>query len=326
MKLLLLISCLCFCAGTVSSSGTECDTLVAVFWNLENFFDWNDGGEGDSDRDFSPEGERRWTKGRYWRKCHAVAKTLLWIADRYGHVPDVIGVAEIENGGVLRSIADGTVLRKYGYGKIHEDSPDRRGIDVALMYRKSSFANAVWKVFPVRRDIDGNIMNTRDILHVSLDDRNGETFHFLVNHHPSKYGGALLSAGRRHAAMSVMVHICDSLLNCGERNVVCMGDFNDTPDGDAFALTGQVLENLGLPLHEKGAGTIRYGGKWELIDMFLVSGDVAAKAYMDICLPDFLQVRDNVHSGMKPLRTYTGPRYTGGVSDHLPIVLVMKKD
>ena len=80
------------------------DGFFTVFWNLENFFDYTDGGYSDSDREFSPEGERHWSKSRYWKKCHGIAKTVLWMADRYGRLPDVMGVAEVENRGVMQSV------------------------------------------------------------------------------------------------------------------------------------------------------------------------------------------------------------------------------
>ena len=167
------------------------DGFSTVFWNLENFFDYTDGGYSDSDREFSPEGERHWSKSRYWKKCHGIAKTVLWMADRYGRLPDVMGVAEVENRGVMQSVISGTLLRKYDYVQIHGESPDRRGIDVALIYRKSSFSEICRNFISVTHDTHGNEMKTRDILHVCLEKENGpgERYHFLVNHHPSKYGG-----------------------------------------------------------------------------------------------------------------------------------------
>lgn len=300
----------------------ENDSLMVMFWNLENFFDIFDSGSGDSDREFSPAGERRWTAGRYWRKCHSVAKTFLWLSDRYGRLPDVAGVAEVENRGVMQSVINGTALGKYDYVQVHRDSPDERGIDVALIYRKSRFGLLCGKSFSIQEDTDGIPMKTRDILYVCLQDRHGERYHFLVNHHPSKYGGWRMSAKKRSAVMEKMVFICDSLSAAGEGNIICMGDFNDTPVGDAFGLVGDSYVNLGMPLFRKGFGTVRYDGKWELIDMFVVSRDLADWMHMEICFPEFLSVRDNTHSGLKPLRTYTGPRYSGGVSDHLPIILL----
>ena len=179
----------------------------------------------------------------------------------------------------------------------------------------------------------------------------GHTYHFLVNHHPSKYGGAEASEGRRIIAMRTLRSVCDSLVT-GDRDVmiIAMGDFNDTPSRGPFdILCGEegrqendgrngpdaercgvgpgrnVMINLGCALEAAGEGTIRYGGKWELIDMFLVSADVAGRAAMDICFPHFAAVPDGGHSGWKPLRTYTGPRYTGGISDHLPVMLRVNK-
>lgn len=309
----------------VCMTGQDEEVMLVSFWNLENFFDYEDGGGGGSDREFSSGGERHWTKSRYWKKCHGVAKTVLWMADSYGKVPDVMGVAEVENRGVLQAVLNGTLLKKYDYVQIHEDSPDTRGIDVALIYRKS-----VWKCLEARTvrissDMDGKPLRTRDILYVCLEDRAGETYHFLVNHHPSKYGGAKESETKRAAVMNAMVSVCDSLMKAGEGNIISMGDFNDTPDGEAFSLTGKSLVNMSLPLSRKGRGTIRYAGKWELIDMFLTSGDIADVSVMDICLPDFLGTTDRAHSGLKPLRTYTGPRYTGGISDHLPVVLSVSR-
>lgn len=301
------------------------DSLAVMFWNLENFYDCTDSGMSGSDREFSPDGERRWTKSRYWRKCHGVAKTVLWIADRYGAAPGVIGVAEVENRSVMQSVIRGTVLRKYGYVQIHEDSPDRRGIDVALLYRSDLFSEVCHKAVGVNRDLDGNTLQTRDILYVCLECRSGgERLHFLVNHHPSKYGGEKESRPARFAAMREMVSLCDSLILRGERNIVCMGDFNDTPDAVAFSLADGILVNAASPLASCGRGTIRYGGKWEMIDMFLTDRDLAVAVYMEICFPEFLAAEDKAHSGFKPLRTYTGPRYSGGISDHLPVILLGK--
>ena len=100
-----------------------------------------------------------------------------------------------------------------------------------------------------------------------------------------------------------------------------MGDFNDVPGSDAFVHLGERLVNKADELHAKGRGTIRYEGKWELIDMFLTSPDIDGVTEMQIAEIPFLMVRDNVHPGIKPFRTYSGPRYIGGVSDHCPILL-----
>ena len=297
--------------------GRSCEEpLLVMFWNVENFFDYIDGGEGESDRDFSSTGNRRWTRKRFYAKCDAVAKSILWVGDRYGGMPDLIGLAEIENRGVLTRLLNSTALRKYDYRIIHQDSGDRRGIDVAVLYRKSSMNEM--SISFCTPEYKGETLATRDMLHVKMCLPDSSEVDFIVNHHPSKYGGSKESEGRRTAAMKALKNICDSL---GNRSIIAMGDFNDTPDSEPFKVIDDLLVNKASPLHEKGEGTIRYEGKWQLIDMFLVSPYLSGCTEMEICRIPFLMVWEKKHPGMKPFRTYTGPRYSGGVSDHCPIVL-----
>ena len=290
------------------------DSLVVVFWNMENFFDCTDEGGGEADREFSSGGSRHWTGKRFYAKCDAVAKSFMWMGDRYGRMPDVIGLAEIENRGVLVKLLKYTALRKYDYKIIHYDSGDRRGIDVALLYRESVFApvNITLKT----PQYDGRKLATRDILHCRMQLTDRSSIDFIVNHHPSKFGDEGASQGRRNAAMTALKELCDSI---GSVNVVAMGDFNDSPEGAAFQLIEGVLINKGIELHSKGEGTIRYEGMWELIDMFLTGPEIDAE--MEICRIPFHIVRERKHPGEKPFRTYSGPRYIGGISDHFPIVL-----
>ena len=300
----------------MSSQGQENDSMLVVFWNLENFFDYIDQGTGESDREFSPAGSRHWTKRRFYAKCDAVAKSILWIGEKYGRMPDLIGVAEVENKNVLYRLLDYTLLRKYDYGILHYDSGDRRGIDVALLYRKSSFEIVDSSINTPK--FEGEKLPTRDILHVKMRTAKGNIFNFIVNHHPSKFGGKRESQGRRHAAMMSLKEICDSL---EYENIVAMGDFNDTPDAETFVVIDDVLVNKGTELYERGEGTIRYEGKWDLIDMFLVSRELEYSTEMEILRIPFLMTWEKKHPGEKPLRTYSGPRYIRGVSDHCPIVL-----
>lgn len=316
MKSLLIMT---FLVSVFQSAHSSDTSLVAVFWNLENFFDCSDGGEGESDREFSSFGSRHWTRKRFNAKCDAVAKAIFWMGDRYGRMPDFIGLAEIENRGVLKKLLSSTPLRKSGYRIIHEESSDRRGIDVAAIYRQSSM-NLVSSSFKTP-SLDGVRMATRDILHAHMMVSDSSRIDFIVNHHPSKYGGEKGSELRRMAAMEALREICDSL---GSDRVVAMGDFNDTPDSEAFDLMDGVLVNKGRELHERGEGTIRYEGKWELIDMFLAGSSLDKRTVMEVCRIPFLMVWDKGYPGMKPLRTYSGPAYIGGVSDHCPVVLVFK--
>ena len=143
----------------------------------------------------------------------------------------------------------------------------------------------------------------------------------MVCHLPSKYGGVRSSADRRKAAVACLKAVSDSLAAAGMRALVVMGDFNDTPDQTVFSVLSPGLVNLALPLHRRGEGTIRYQGRWEMIDQAWVSPPLAAGARLEAVRIPFLLVQDSAHPGEKPLRTYSGPRYLGGVSDHLPILL-----
>lgn len=315
--------------------------ISIVFWNVENCFDYKDSGYSASDAEFSSRGTRHWTRKRFEAKTAAIGKTLLWAG-----LPDIVGVAEVENAFVLKSLCRRDVLRKYDYGYVHFDSPDPRGIDVGLLYRRDRIR--ILKAYPLPVEMEGKRLNTRDILYAcAIDLTCGDTLHLFVNHHPSKYGGKQ-SGDRRIAAMRTLVRSIDSLLTRPGTSIVAMGDFNDGPSGPAFGMIDSSLVNLGRELIEasptKGnVGTIRYNGNWELIDNFLVSpgfygkmkdpgktldkttGKTPDKKGMEILRPPFLLTRDKRFPGEKPYRTYVGPRYNGGVSDHLPVRIFMKE-
>ena len=312
LVLLVLLSAVGFVANARNR-----DQMIVMFWNLENFFDWTDQGTGESDSEFSSKGKKHWTKDKFYIKCDAVSKAIFMAGESYGRIPDVIGFAEVENKGVLQRLLSSTLLRKCDYKVVHFDSGDRRGIDVALLYREGLFELISTSVKVP--GYDGARMQTRDMLYVCLKSKSsGEEYDFIVCHHPSKFGGEKISGPKRDAAMEALVHMCDSI--GGERQIV-MGDFNDSPSAPQFDLLEGRLINKSEGLFMAHKGTIKYDGKWELIDMFLVSPDLDSCTEMMIAEFPFLMVKDSRHAGIKPLRTYSGPRYIGGVSDHLPIVL-----
>ena len=362
------------------------DTLQVMFWNVENFFDWRNDSTTVSDVEFSAAGERHWTWKRFQAKANAFAKALFWVEAETGRLPDIIGLEEVENAFVLRQVLQKTALRKLDYKYVHYDSPDHRGIDVALLYRSSRFELIDSK--PCHLFAPDTVIATRDILlcvfrravspvlsspassvmpdppsFVMPDsDRasiptfqeipgqagNDGAFAVLVNHHPSKYGGAAESEPRRRIAVERLRFLADSLAAIGIDRIIAGGDFNDTPDNPVFRLLEPALAPMHMDLFRRGLGTIKYDGKWDLIDHIYVSpalldapmsapasdsslgvtgrqedtvGAPSARARMRILRIPFLLTRDTVHSGEKPLRTYTGPRHTGGVSDHLPVLL-----
>ena len=316
MICMIMLSILMKINGYTESNNKE---MLLMFWNVENFFDYVDGGTGESDKEFSSFGGRRWSRRKFYAKCDAIAKSIFWAGEECGRMPDAIGFAEVENKGVLYKLLNSTLLRKYDYKIVHFDSGDRRGIDVALLYRESVFEKV--SVSLKVPEENGRKITTRDILQVCLKSGMGQNINLIVNHHPSKFGGAGASAARREAAMLTSRQLGDSLVAVGEPHIVAMGDFNDNPDGEQFDMLDGILANMSDSLHAQGLGTIRYEGRWDLIDMFLVSPNLAEYSRMDILQIPFLMTYEKKYPGFKPLRTYSGPRYIGGVSDHCPIIL-----
>ena len=298
------------------------DTLSVMFWNVENLFDWRNDSTTVSDLEFSPAGERHWTWKRFQAKANAFAKALFWVEEETGWLPDIVGLEEVENAFVLRQVLQKTALRKLDYKYVHYESPDRRGIDVALLYRSSKLELLDSK--PCHLYAADTVMATRDILLCLFRRKPDSTaFAVLVNHHPSKYGGAAESEPRRRIAVERLRFLADSLAAIGLDRIIAGGDFNDTPDNPVFRLLEPSLTPLHMDLYRHGRGTIKYDGKWDLIDHIYVSPAWSGPIMRILHIP-FLLARDNVHSGEKPLRTYTGPRHTGGVSDHLPILLTFE--
>ena len=266
------------------------DSLLVVFWNVENFFDYH-----------SEARPQYWTKGRFQTKCDAIAKTLLRVADRYGRLPDAVGFAEVENAFVLRRLVRETALRKLDYRIVHYDSPDHRGIDCALLCRESTLplrASAP-KHLP---DSAGGVMATRDILLAEFD-----RLAILVNHHPSQLGG---KAERRELAQARLRALTDSLHAAGHPRTLAVGDFNQDLWGE---IPGQARNGYN--------GTIKYNGQWEKIDGGFAEGFLRVRE--EIFADPLLEEEDKAFGGTKPRRTFVGPRYTGGVSDHLPVVFIV---
>lgn len=304
VSLLLAAGCILQPDSVASVEGGR-DSLLVMFWNLENFFDWEadeTSGADSSDREFSSNGKRHWTRGRFYTKCNAVAKIILAVADRYGHIPDVIGLAELENGLILRRLVSSTPLRKAGFKTLHFDSPDSRGIDCGLLYRGMTLRHGEAKHL---YDSSGAVMATRDILLAEFD-----SVCVMVNHHPSKVGSG--KQERRDIAMARLLYLCDSLAAAGHGRVLAIGDFNDDiwGSGDIRGVFNQI------------GGTIKYNGKWEKIDGCLSHS--SCDTHEDIFDHPLLLEKDKAFGGLKPRRTYSGPRYLGGVSDHLPIVIQLR--
>ena len=303
------------CSGGVVR-GQESVSPYVAFWNLENYFDPFD----DSltvDEEFTPAGEKHWTWKKFLVKRNLIAKALLSMHDRYGEWPLAVGFAEVENRMVLR--------------QLHRDSPDSRGIDVGFIYREEYMT--VLEV-EARAVLTGRERPTRDILQVTaglyLPGGQPDTVHFFINHWPSKFGGEEYSRPFRQAASDTLRRVVEALRDSASGElppVIVLGDFNDTPESPPVMSLqlGTGLLNTGLSLHERGEGTIKYNGRWELIDLFLISPSLE-NARMEIYSHHLLLEDDEKFLGQKPFRTYYGPQWHGGASDHLPIVLLLPSD
>lgn len=306
-------------ALTTSLYGQPADSVrspAVMFWNLECYFDPFDDPATEDD-EFTPRGRKHWTWKQFTAKRDGIAKTIASASSVFGNLPDIVALAEVENRMVLKQLTDNTILLKAAYGIVHRESPDKRGIDVALLYRKKTFR--VLEVQSLKVESD---KATRDILYVKGIFLKTDTLHLFVNHWPSKLGGATVSGLRRAAAAQTLNRCVDSILNSsGRAFIAAMGDFNDTPENISPLVT-ERLSNLSETLFRKGKGTIKYQGEWELIDQFFCT---EKKMRMEIFSPAFLLETDKGYTGMKPRRTFTGPRNHGGLSDHLPILLMSEE-
>ncbi len=331
--MLFLIS-LCFL--NVSSAQQEYARLA--FYNLENLFDFEDD-TLINDEEYLPTSMRNWSYYRYTEKSNRMAKAILSIGG--WQAPDIIGVCEVENKRVLQDLVATDVLKKLNYKIIHFESPDRRGIDVGLLYRPETVDTLYAKAYPVR-NLDDVDFKTRDVLYVKmriLDD----TLHYFVNHWPSRYGGQMQSEPKRMLAASVVRGVVDSIQQNNKfAKVVIMGDLNDSPDNISVSeiLRGVKqpknatdLKNLmqDLPSEE---GSHRYQGEWGYLDQIIVSvpllkatNGVVLNGGAQVHKAEFLMEPDEKFPGTKPFRTFVGMRYIGGFSDHLPVYIdIIKVD
>lgn len=306
-----------------------------VFYNVENLFDIYD----DSlklDNEFLPESVRLWDNRKFYKKLNNIYKVLINIGD--WEPPAIIGLCETENRFVLNKLVYDTPLKKFGYRIIQEESPDKRGIDVAMIYRPDLFKPLVHKAIPVRFPFD-TASRTRDILYVKGIVYT-DTIHFFINHWPSKYGGLMATEPKRAYVAGILKSCTDSLFaNSGSVKIFIMGDFNDCPSDESVSKflqaktdTSQIklneLYNLMAGLYRtEGIGTHKYQGRWEILDQFIVSGSfllnntgvIISPTGAHIYHPPYLLTKDEKYTGEKPFRTFTGMKYNGGFSDHLPV-------
>ena len=265
-----------------------------VFWNVENFF--------------TPEncdniGGCNWTANRFYTKARGIGKTILSISDTAGRLPDIIGLCEVDSKKSVLAIANSPVLKNKNYKVVHYDSPDHRGIDCALLYR----GKAPLKTSSIPITINADTIRTRSLLKVEFD-----SLCVIVVHLPSKRGQDIKASHNRKRAMEMI----DSIATFASTPMLVMGDFNDERSSQSDSIFTHLKE---VPV--EGKGSIKFLGKWEKIDRVL---EKSCKVTALIASPAFLLTEDKTYGGTKPLRTNSGPRYLGGLSDHLPIIIQLR--
>lgn len=300
-----------------------------MFYNVENLFDTVDD-TARNDEEFLPDGDRRWTTGRYHKKISAISRAIAAAGE--WELPALIGLCEVENAQVVMDLAFGDLLSAGQYGIVHRDSPDLRGIDVALMYRKDYFRIAeVRSWIPLRPDNDPFL--SRNLLYAKAV-MGSDTLHVIVCHFPSRRGGVLATQAAREEMAQLLRLKTDSLLAvAADAAIMVMGDFNAGPDDEIIKnLTcGGLMVNMSGRLASTEKGTYRYQGQWEVIDQIVISSAMAdgrGPFHADaesVRVPDapFLLADDPAYPGKKPFATYAGFRWAGGYSDHLPVVITI---
>ncbi len=311
-----------------------------LFYNTENFFDVTDDPET-LDEEFTPRGDRRWTYNRFNKKLLDISKVILnasgWTP------PQMIALCEVENRYVLEKLLSDTPLQEFPYKIIHKESPDHRGIDVAFLYNSDVFYPLEYRFFPLE-NASGEVLKSREILYVSGIVHGTDTLHLFANHWPSRYSGLLESQPRRNLAAQILRERVENLQEANSNpKIIIVGDFNDPPDSESIteylgaeSLSGDLkatgLYNLAVSWEEGELGTLKYQSQWSVFDQVIVSGTLLNEnnslftrpGWAEIVQLPFLLEDDERYGGIKTKRTYTGFRYNGGFSDHLPVLLKLR--
>lgn len=309
-----------------------------LFYNVENLFDTLDT-PNKIDEEFTPGSEKKWNTERYKQKIDHLGEVIRAAGGE--NLPAIIGMCEIENASVLDDLAHSNKLMAGNYNFIHYESPDERGIDCALLYNTKLFTPV--KSVPVKVELpEDNGGTTRDILFVEGDlkiKNKSEHIFLLINHWPSRVEGEEITASRRAIAAGVLKHLVDSLnQKYSDPHIVIMGDFNDTPfDKSIQSVLGAIeliasqkdecLVDLMTEFQKQNQGSYNFKGNWQCLDQFIVSESMIDGKKLGVNTGTVTYVKKdfmlyhNEKYGDSPNKTYSGSKYFGGYSDHLPIYM-----
>lgn len=309
-------------------------TFTVAFYNVENLFDiYNN--PATYDDDFTPKSERRWTEKRYRKKLRKLGFAISRVGKNHsGKVPSVVGLAEVENKGVLRDLIQSKHLKNHHYNFVHYDSPDERGIDVALLYDTSRFTVLTSKNYKIElKDEYGGPDYTRDILLVT-GLLNKEKMHIIINHWPSRRDGADVTEHKRLTTSNKVSEIIEEIRKSeDDPKIIVMGDFNDEPSSKSLKqlLSKNKLFNPMETLLSFTRGSLNYKFNWNLFDQILFSTNffelkenTHTFCHANIFDNEFLRQFKGKYKG-NPFRTYVGRKYKGGYSDHFPVYIHLKK-
>ena len=337
-KLLIFIYLTCAVFLLTAQDSTD---IVIGFYNVENLFHPSDNPQKNDDA-FTPTGLSHWTYGKYTRKINNIAKVLL--AMNSWHPPDIIGMAEVEEASVLQKLCRDSPLKEYGYRYVHYDSPDARGVDVALLYRADRITILREHAVPVVFPFDTACRN-RDLLYVVARLPNGDSIHIVVNHWTSRYGGYAPTIPKRNHYARVVRALADSILaREPTANILITGDFNDYPTDESITevlragdwekddRSQHTLFDLMFRfLKMQNIGSHKHEDFWGCLDQIIVSpallddsGTYIIGQQAHIFMADFMVEPDDKYGGYRVYRTYSGPRYIGGYADHLPVFVKLK--
>lgn len=352
-KIFLILLLTCFTASFFSSSLAKGQSaiespskaahsfLYIAFYNVENLFDTNDDVNVD-DEEFTPNGKQHWTNQNYEKKISNIAKVIRAMND--GNGADIVGFAEIENRHVLEDLITDPQLKKLNYGIEHHDSPDKRGIDVAMIYKKDVFKILGEKFFTV--DVSKyEEKPTRDIVMVKGIAGKNDTLNIFLNHWPSRRDGKEVSEPKRIVAATVLRRVVDSLQHINPwTNILIMGDLNDNPTdksvSEILGAKNKIDLSSGSPLYDcdsyfdwkNGEGTEFYKGSWSRFIQIITNSSLISKQVtidgrfkdINIFKPDWLLKEDESSHQMVPHRTFEEGDSAIGFSDHLPVYIEIK--
>ena len=315
---IVLVGLLAWVAGIIPVSA---ESLRVVSYNVENLFhpkhdtvciDSTTFIEKD-DYEWTPDGERRWSYTRYYRKVENIARVLTNIGEWDG--VDIVGLQEVENALCVKRLC--YTLRPGEYDFVHYESPDPRGIDVALIYKKSRVDTLRTKNLTPTLSQGEGVVFTRDILYVCAQVDKKDTLHLFVCHLPSQRGGAAESEWKRTAVKEILQRSIDSVYALHPAaKIIVMGDMNSEPKEDLDGLRNRMVV--------ESHGTHKYQGRWSCLDQFYTSPALDSLSRAEIYNAAWIQEPDEKYLDLKPKRTYNGFRYQkDGFSDHLPIVLTV---